>query len=112
VRVRGIIRAAVPTLSADTLLVAGLRIVDQGDPPTTGPITDPHDDWFMYFPLIAVNSTGGSGGNQTVVPEGVIDVQSSRKLQELGQMCQLSVQASAGTTWDVALQLSLLLMLP
>jgi len=111
VRVRGVLRAAVPTLSADTLLVVGLRIVDQLSAPTDGPITAPHDDWFMYWPFTVVNSTAGSGGNATVSQEGRIDNQSSRKLDEVGQMCQLCIQASAGTTWDVALQLSLLLML-
>lgn len=92
------------------MVVAGLQVVPAANLAANGgPIGAPHEDWFMYEPWL---TTSGAGGLIDTDGGLVIDVKSNRKLEELGQQLLLSVQCPAGITFDVAMQLSILLMLP
>jgi hypothetical protein len=71
------------------ILIAGIRIMTQSDfatmvSPGQGPAADQYADWMGYFPVFRNGAPADFQSQE-------IDIQSSRKLEELGQGLLLSV---------------------
>lgn len=123
-RVRGII--AVPTATTTGNLAAMRFTLHVGDPrDVTAPVADDNpwtdqaqnDDYMMFEPFLDYQSSAGPAGNvlaSSDVGSRMIDVRSSRKLQELNQtlLFKAGGNSSVATTVTWWVDLSLLLMLP
>jgi len=123
-RVRGII--ALPSATTVTAVAAMRFTLHVGDPrDVTAPgVADnafadaaAYDDYMMFEPFVDYQSTAGPAGNVLAgsdVGARMIDVRSSRKLEELDQtlIFKASGNSSVATSQTYWVDLSVLLMLP
>jgi len=113
VRIRGLLIVEPPATAADHQLVIGVKVTEgaAGAQATiSGPLEAPNDDWMLYEPFMT--SATPTGYSQSLDPlRRVIDVKSSRKIEEMGQ--QLTIAADADvTSWELSWHLSVGLLLP
>lgn len=97
--------------SESQIAVVGIRTFSEPlDATEELPLTTPHADWMSYEPLISVNHPGDTANYK--VSRRVIDVKSSRKMEELGEGLGLFVEhntvgVAAGFTWALSIGLKL-----
>lgn len=93
--------------TGDGPAVAAMRIITESSFATLGadddPTTDRHADWFFYQPM-------NTGSDTSAVFD--VDVQSMRKLDELGQTLLLAVGTADAAAGTFSAVLSILVALP
>jgi len=97
--------------STDTL-VAGIGCFDETTATETpDPRDDPHADW-MWRHVIPTQSAAGSVVSSTLNNGDALRLKSMRKISELNIRPWLIFRNNGTTTWDIAYDVSLMLMLP
>lgn len=97
--------------SESQIAVVGIRTFTEPlDATEELPLTTPHADWMSYEPLTTVHHPGDTANYK--VNRRVIDVKSSRKMEELGEGLGLFVEhntvgVAAGFTWALSIGLKL-----
>jgi hypothetical protein len=97
--------------STDTL-VAGIGVFDETTAAETpDPRDDPHADW-MWRHQIPTQSAAGSVVATSLTAGDALRLKSMRKIAELNLRPWLIFRNNGTTTWDIAYDVSLMLMLP
>lgn len=116
-RIRGTVAVTTSAVGGFQRLRMAAKVESTQDPAPTsvdGPYGSPHDDWMLWEPFIVNGASTAYYGND--VAARVIDVQSARRLDELGDELQLWFQAGpdnqAATQVAVSYELSIGLKLP
>jgi len=97
--------------STDTL-VFGIGLFDETTAAETpDPRDDPHADW-MWREQVPTQSAAGAVVSPVLASGGPIRVKSQRKVSELGLRPWFVVRDNGTTTFDIAYDIALMLLLP
>lgn len=120
-RTRGVIMCQTPTATAAANLLVTMHVSDTGEIQQGADNADNafsqrgmNDDYFLYEPFLVVNPTTALQATASNCAGRLIDVKSSRKVEELNQTVALRLHGSStvAVTVQVTGLLSILLALP
>lgn len=106
-RIRGIVATTTDATGGFQRLRMAAKVESTQDPaPSTvdGPYGSEHDDWMLWEPFATNGASDEYFGND--VAARVIDVQSARRLEELGEELQLWFQAAPDNQADTQVALT------